>query len=137
MDPGGVLSRRFQARPLDGSRRRWALESSDDTAEGSHVRIVLETAEPAALPGPVEIREIRGAPPSNPARSFLIHGTGGAAPVSAHGVHVHEIPGARYRAVFPRYPVPAIERWLWKLLLASLRIPGVFALALRMRRRRA
>jgi hypothetical protein len=136
MDPGRALNRRFHARPLDASMQRWALESSDDAALGAHVRVLLQTSEPTAMPGPVEIQEIRGTSQGTPPRGFVIHRAGGALPVGAHGVHVHEIPGSRYQAVLPRYPVPVIERWLWKLLLASLRVPGVFALVSRARRRR-
>jgi hypothetical protein len=141
-----VLNRQFVAQPLDPDRRRWVLESTDDAARGSHLQIAFQNCDPAAAPhpreegpmesGPIEIRSIVELSNARPLRVFLIDSARGALSVSARTVYVHESPGTQYRDVLPPRRVPLAQRWLWRLLLAALRIPGVFPLVARIRRRR-
>jgi hypothetical protein len=141
-----VLNRQFVAQPLNPDRRRWVLDSTDDAARGSHLQIAFQNCDPAAAlrPGdagpmesrPIEIRSIVEQLNDGPLRLFLIDSARGALSVSARTVSVHESPGAQYRDVLPPRPVPLAQRWLWRLLLAALRIPVVFPLVARLRRRR-
>jgi hypothetical protein len=131
-----VLNRHFRAMPLERTKRRWVLDSSDDATRGSHVQIVFLCPEAAAIQGAIDIREIESRPDGDERRSFVIDGPQGALLVRAQAMHVHETPGRQYGAALPPQPVSVVQRWLWRLLLAGFRIPGIFALVARMRRRR-
>jgi len=137
MPAGWLINRRFQAQSRDPGRPRWVLESVDDATHDSHVQIAFEAPQSAAIQGPVDVAVIRRISTEGAPASFVIEGREGPWPVQARSVYVHERPGSRYLAALPPQPVPAIRRLLWKLLLAGLRVPGVFAAVTRLRRRSA
>lgn len=112
------------------------LESSDDRPGDSHVRIVVQGCTAAPPPRPFEIRRIRTESSEAVLRDFILESDGGELRLRARSIQVHESPGLRDRTFLEPRPVPMAQRWLWKLLLAALRIPGVFALVSRIRKRR-
>ena len=134
MHPGWTLNRRFTAQPVRGDCGRWVLESTDDAVHGSHLQLLLHGIEPATIRSPIDIREIRVAAGDAPRCGFMIHGPHGVPVLRAQTVHVHELAGPRYRALPPPQHIPVTRRWLWKLLLLSLRVPGAFALLSWLRR---
>jgi hypothetical protein len=133
MQTGWVINRRFNALSLDHGGRRWVLESADDAAHGSHVEIVFEKADQAALEGEVEVAEIQRQSLGSSAGRYVIHGSRGTVAVAARAVYVHETPGIGYLAALPAQPVPASQRLLWRVLLWLLRVPGAFPLVSRLR----
>jgi len=112
------------------------LESSDDRPGDSHVRIVVQGCTAALPPLPFEIRRIRTESTEAVLRDFILESDGGELRLRARSVQVHESPGLRARTFLEPRPVSMAQRWLWKLLLAALRIPGVLALVSRIRKRR-
>jgi hypothetical protein len=86
--------------------------------------------------GSLEIREICRVSAGTADARYVIDGTQGALPVAARGLYVHETPGPGYQSVLPPQAVSLKQRWLWRLLLAVLRIPGAFAVISRFRRAR-
>jgi hypothetical protein len=137
MPQGWVINRRFRAQKWDPGRQRWVLESVDDTSHDSHVQIVFHAPQSPAIQGPVDVAVIRRISAEDAPGSFVIEGQEGPRPVLARSVNVHERPGSRYRAALPPQPVPAMQWLKWRLLLAGLRVPGVFAVVTRFRRRSA
>jgi hypothetical protein len=135
MQPVWPLNRRFQALPLRPPAR-WVLESIDDGHVGSHVQVVFQGLHSGAIEGSLEIREICRVSAGAVVSHYLIDRMQGTLPVAARGLHVHETPGPGYQSVLPRQSVSLKHRWLWRLLLAVLRIPGAFAVISRFRRAR-
>ena len=135
MQPVWPLNRRFQALALR-PRAHWVLESIDDRHVGSHVQVVFQGLQSGAIEGSIEIREICRVSAGAADSHYVIDGTQGALPVAARGLYVHETPGTGYQSVLPPQSVSLKQRWLWRLLLAVLRIPGVFAVISRIRRTR-
>jgi len=135
MQPVWPLNRRFQALAIR-PRARWVLESIDDGQVGSHVQVVFQGLQSGAIEGSLEIREICRVSTGAADSRYVIDGTLGTLPVAARGMYVHETPGPGYQAVLPPQAVSLRQRWLWRLLLAVLRIPGAFAVISRFRRAR-
>lgn len=135
MPPVWPLHRHFQALAMR-PRARWVLESTDDAEVGSHVQVVFQGLESGAVEGALEIREICRVSAGAADSHFVIDGSLGALPVAARVLYVHETPGPGYQSVLPPQSVPLKQRWLWRLLLAVLRIPGAFAVISRFRRAR-
>lgn len=133
MQPVWPLNRRFQALAVR-PQARWVLESADDDQAGSHVQIVFQGLRTGAVEGSLEIREICRVSGAAADARYVIDATPSTLPVAARGLYVHETPGPGYQSVLPPQSVSLKQRWLWRLLLAVLRIPGAFALISRVRR---
>ncbi len=133
MQPGWVINRRFNALSLDRGGQRWVLESADDATHGSHMEIVFEKADQAALEGEVEVSDIQCQSQGSSPGRYVINGSQRTVAVAAGALYVHETPGTSYRAALPGHPVPASQRLLWRLLLWLMRVPGAFALMSRLR----
>lgn len=130
------LMREFKARPLEPQSERWVLESSDDRPRDPHIAVVFAGCQAPAIRGPVRIRSIHEGELHQAQKTYLIETDGAPVTLRAQSLYVHETPGMQYvEALAPR-PVAISKRWLWKLLLAVLRVPGAFTLMTRLRRRR-
>ncbi len=136
MPPRWLLKRQFAARPTQPRSDRWVLESSDDRPQDPHFEVVFNGCQAPAISGKVRILSIEEGAAVGDRKAYLIET--GASPITlqAQSLSVHETPGMQYVATLPPCPVPVARRWLWKLLLAVLRVPGAFALITRLRRRR-
>jgi hypothetical protein len=132
-----MINRHFQVRTTDARRQRWLLDSTDDAAYDSHVQIACQISQPASFDGILEVAAIRCTAAAGTPRSLRIEGPDGSWAIEARGVYVHETPGPRYRDVLPPVRVPWLQRLSWRVLLATLRVPGAFALVMLVRRRGA
>jgi len=131
-----LLKRQFATRPARPQSTRWVLESCDDRPQDPHFEIAFSGCQPPALNGKVTILSIREGPAEDGQKTYLIETDAASVAVRAQSLYVHETPGVQYVETLPPCAVPITQRWLWKLLLAVLRVPGAFTLIARLRRRR-
>jgi hypothetical protein len=136
MPPRWLLQRQFAARPAQPQGDSWVLESSDDRPLDPHLEIVFSGCQPPAINGKVTILSIQEGLAEHGQKNYLIETDAASVTVRAQSLYVHETPGMQYVETLPPRAVPITQRWLWKLLLAVLRVPGAFTLITRLRRRR-
>ena len=128
--------RTFTALLHNAGEEQLVFESADDAPERLHMRILFKACASEPPSGLTEIRRIRSEGLAAGAREYVLEAVPGEHRLLARSVHVHESVAPGSRNILELSPPPRVQRWLWRLSLWALRVPGVFRLVASARGRR-